>query len=31
MIEIRGEVLMFRDEFERLNRQQLAHGEQVFA
>jgi len=31
LIEIRGEVLMFRDEFERLNRQQLAHGEQVFA
>ena len=25
LIEIRGEVLMFRDEFERLNRQQLAY------
>ncbi|MBU6284413.1 MAG: NAD-dependent DNA ligase LigA [Proteobacteria bacterium] len=31
VIEIRGEVLMFREDFDRLNESQRALGEQVFA
>ncbi|MCX7628130.1 MAG: NAD-dependent DNA ligase LigA [Methylophilaceae bacterium] len=31
LLEIRGEVLMLKADFERLNRQQQAHGEKLFA
>lgn len=30
VLEVRGEVLMFRDDFERLNRDQQARGEKLF-
>jgi len=30
VLEVRGEVLMFRDDFERLNREQQARGEKLF-
>ncbi len=31
IIEVRGEVIMNKDDFEKLNRERLQHGEQLFA
>ncbi len=31
LIEIRGEVVIFKDEFEAINEQRIEHGEQLFA
>ena len=30
LLEVRGEVLMYRRDFEKLNAEQLARGEKVF-
>ncbi len=31
LLEVRGEILMWRDDFARLNQRQLEHGDKVFA